>query len=85
MRYQETNYITQLLVFLAQLQIDQIYNLIHPKLDLLRLHILQDRVFDLYNQYLDIHLLEVQVDNNSIWALVSRNSILPYNLYIDHE
>ena len=79
------NYITQLPVFLAQLQIDQIYNSSHPKLDLLHRHILQDRLDKNYNQYLDIHLLEVQVDNSSIWALVSRSSILPYNLYIDHE
>ena len=79
------NYITQLPVFLAQLRIDQIYSLNHPKLDLLHRHILQDRLDKNYSQYLDIHLLGARVDNSSIWALVFRSSILPYNLYIDHE
>ena len=53
------SYITQLLVFLAQLQIDQIYNSTHPKLDLLHRNIHQDRSNKIYNRYLDIHLLEV--------------------------
>ena len=79
------NYITQLPVFLAQFRIDQTCNLNHPKLDLLHRHIFQDHLDKNYNQYLDIHLLAVQVGNSSIWALVSRSSILPYNLYIDHE
>ena len=78
---QEMNNINQPEVLLAQLRRDQTYNLTHPKLDLLHQHILQDRLLYLYNHYLCNHLLEVLVDNSSIWALVFRSNISLGNLY----